>query len=253
MDESCLGKVLCKNMDGSILYGTSWNELKRHNIMNWSLNRPYDIKRIPEIVEQLKKQDYVDGIIYMTKEDNKLVCYDGIHRIEALKNLEHDDFSDINHKIVVHYYPIYNEMKIKNKFETLNKCVPVPELYTSAHKELCVKKLIESVAKYFQDKYSQMFKGSKNPNIPHENRDNFIDKLLYIITELNFQDFSFDNVIYLLGRYNNYIIHDIQNRNIKLTNKQLSKCEKMNCYLFTSKNWDHNFMSWYISNINVKS
>lgn len=242
------GKILCRNKDGSQLYGLTWNTLSKNNICNWELNRPYDNKRIPEIVEQLKRQDYVDGIIYLTKKDNTIICYDGIHRIEALKWLEKIN-PHINHKIVVHYYPYYNEQLIKSKFETLNKCVPVPELYTSAHKELNIKNMIEQVVKHFHTTYSNMFKPSAKPNIPHENRDIFTNKIQHIIEELNLFHLSSNDFINILENYNSMLREKFnQNQNktkTKLSKKQLEKCQCNNCYLFMTKDWEFKFIRYY--------
>lgn len=240
------GKILCKNKDGSQLYGLTRNTLSKMNIYNWELNRPYDNTRIPEIVEQLKRQDYIDGIIYLAKKDNRVICYDGIHRIEAIKYLQKTK-NNINHKIIVHYYPFYNEQLIKYKFETLNKCVPVPELYTSAHKELNIKNMIEDIVKHFYVKYFNMFKPSAKPNIPHENRDNFTNKIQNIIEQLDLFHMNFNDFINFMEKYN-IILREKVNQNetkIKLSKKQLEKCKYNNCYLFITKDWEFRFIQYY--------
>jgi hypothetical protein len=236
------GKILCKNTDGSQLYGLTWKTLCKKHISNWKFNRPYDSTRIPEIVEQIKKQDYIDGIIYLASRENKIICYDGIHRIEALKFLQKEN-PDISHKIIIHYYPFYNEQLIKQKFETLNKCVPVPELYTSAHKELNIKNLIENIVKHYQNKYYNMFKASSKPNIPHENRDNFTDKILHIIQELELSDIDYNKFIIVMDNYNDFM-REAKN-NSKLSKKQIEKCDIYNCYLFIEKEWNFKFIRFY--------
>ncbi len=153
--------------DGSTLYMTNWDDLSQYDIRNWRLNRPHDETRVPDIMKQLKTQEYVDGIIYMCRDRNGLICYDGIHRIESLKTLYQMD-STHTHTMLVHLIPEYDEAKIRDKFDSLNKCIPVPEIYSSAHRELDNKKLVEDIVKYFTSTYPEMFKPTKRPNLPHE-------------------------------------------------------------------------------------
>lgn len=233
------GKTLRENKDGSQLYGISWNTLSKINISNWEFNRPYDTTRIPEIVEQLKKQDYVDGIIYLAKKEDDIICYDGIHRIEALKQLQKS-----NHRMVVHFYPFYNEQIIKNKFETLNKCVPVPELYTSAHKELNMKNSIEQIVKHFYNRYYPMFKPSPRPNIPHENRDNFTNKIQNIIEQLDLYHMTSHEFIDRMENYNMYLRNNETENKNKITKNQLEKCIYNNFYIFIAKDWDSRFIMY---------
>lgn len=239
---------ICKNNDGSVIFGITWKQLINLSIpiVNWEYNRPYDPKRIPEIVSQLEKQEYVDGIIYLTLKDDELVCYDGIHRIEALKLLTKQK-TEVNHKLIIHYYNEYDEITIKNKFELLNKCIPVPELYTNAHKELRVKNVIDTIVKHYTSIYKDMFKPSNNPIVPHENRDRFIDKIDYIISEVNIENIDSETFINSINIYNEYIKTNINK--FKITVKQLKKCSDNNCYLFIKKDWHSMFVDFYRNHI----
>lgn len=236
---------LCVNDDGSSIYSVKWSSLSRHNIINWKYNRPYDEVRIPDIKYLLEEQDYVDGIIYLFYQDNNLICYDGIHRIEALKQIKKNNK---DHTLFVHYYPIYIEQKIKHKFEMLNKCVPVPNIYSDAEKTLDKIIKIETIVKHFTDKYSKMFKPTSNPNIPHVNRDLFTNQVENILNELNLDIFSVDKIIALFEEYN--VLNKNDPRIVKkMTQKQLTKCFMYDCFIFADKQWYVKIIKAYINNM----
>lgn len=247
-DNDC-GRLLCKNDDDSYFYECKWSKLSNIDIVNWHFNRPFDPARIPEIKELLKNQEYVDGIIYLAKDGDKFICYDGIHRIEALKELsrEREYKNEVNHRIFVHYFPVYTEQKVKNKFEMLNKCVPVPRIYSDAERTLDMIEKVKDVIKYFTDKYPKMFKASCNPNIPHVNRDIFTDQVENILNELDLNVFSTDKIIGLFEEYN--IINRNDKRIIKkLSSKQLAKCNENDCFIFAERQWYIKIVKAYINN-----
>jgi hypothetical protein len=108
------GKLLTKCNENTYIYGITYQYLKEIQIENWIYNRPPDYTRIPEIIKQLEKQNYVDGFIYLVKYgENKYYCYDGIHRLEALRYL-YERNNKINHKIIIHLINNYDEQEIKS-------------------------------------------------------------------------------------------------------------------------------------------
>tara|TARA_Y100000768_G_C23982623_1_gene686765 strand:+ start:1762 stop:2559 length:798 start_codon:yes stop_codon:yes gene_type:complete len=241
--------LISKNEDGSSLYCVRWSELIAYSIDNWRYNRPPDEVRIPEIKAQLMKQEYVDGVIYLANCGGILICYDGIHRIKALDSLSKDPFNNMmyDHKMFVHYYPDFDEQKIKHKFETLNKNIPVPNIYSEADRQLDCISTIKDVVLYFTGKYKAMFKPSKNPNVPHVNRDIFTNHVENIIKELNIYSFDSRKIVHLFEEYNalnkaDYRIHK------KLTCKQLTKCFEHNCFIFADKHWPVKFVKAFMDN-----
>jgi hypothetical protein len=231
--------LISDNKDGSSLYCARWSELLSYPIINWKYNRPADEVRIPEIRSQLLCQEYVDGVIYLANDNGTLVCYDGIHRIQGLNSIYVNPLFKTmapDHKMFIHYYPEYDERKIRQKFETLNKCIPVPNIYSDAEKKLDCMEKVQGVVEYFTEKYKPMFKPSKNPNIPHVNRDVFTNHVETIIMELGLSSFNVVKIIKLFEDYNR--LNEID-RNIskKLTCKQLTKCYQYNCFVFADKHW----------------
>jgi hypothetical protein len=235
------------------LYKTTVKYLMKQNIQNWSLNRPVDTTRIPEIANDMIQSKQVFGIIYLVYNDSKevLECYDGIHRIGSLKYLYNNPSykQEIKHiKVLVDITPIYNEGYIIHKFKTINKCIPIPDIFTCADKKLELQNKIIMITENFVKKYPQMFKTSNRPNIPHENRDRFIDKLTDIINELKLEDISLHKMIELFESYNIYIKENLQKR---LTNHQKEKCSLNNMYIFWNKHWNTYFVKEF-QNGNIK-
>lgn len=249
MNSDFPGKIICKYNDHTLLYGVTWNQIIDSNIIieNWKFNRPPDFIRIPQIANHIRHSDYIDGIIYLVKTDtiedtdssgNKITktiyeCYDGIHRIEALRYLQKSQ--NVNHKVVFHITNENDDIIIKSKFEKLNKCIPVPELYSNASKQLDLIKKVEEIAKHFVTIYSKHFSPNRKTNVPNENRDLFIDKLSTFITSYRLSALSVEYIISTLERYNTIMKENVSF--YKLTKKQLDKCKKYNCYMFISKNW----------------
>jgi hypothetical protein len=245
------GTVLCRYDNKTCLIGVSWGQLVEYKdkIFNWKYNRPYDPLRVKEIAKIMSESNYVDGIIYIVYNDtdptNKYFeCYDGIHRIETLKFLDIKDHDRIyNHKILIHYTSDYNDSAIKMKFETLNKCLPVPEIYSNASRQLDMIQKMEFISSHYIKLYSNHFSGNKKTNIPNENRDIFIEKLSHFIKDNRLEHLTNQNIIEIIDKYNNIMKENY--KFYKLTQKQYEKCIKHNCFLFISKRWDHSLDKLY--------
>jgi hypothetical protein len=240
LNMSLLGaKKIRANSDGSNLCLVLWRHLSSTEINNWRLNRPHDPSRLPEITYQLDQNDYVDGIIYLVNVgDGKYECFDGIHRIEAMRELSKTKDCN-NYRLLICYYPEYNETQIKQKFETLNKCIPVPHIYTKDSQELEKRKTVERLVEIYRERFPEMFKPSTRPQVPHENRDIFTNKIDDLMEQI--QVYDTHTICELFDRFNMYMKRKVETRKIKLTKKQRDKCEKYNCFIFASKDWDNRF------------
>ncbi len=244
MKENIKPQLLYKITNTNSVFLTTWEHLKKLNIKNWGKNRPPDICRIPQICEQLKKQTYIDGIIYIFKNKNKeWICYDGIHRLTALYTLDsqatlnkHNEKTN-NYNIIVDVVNVYNELYISHKFKKINMCVPVPELYTAAEQELTLRNNIENTCNYFQTKYKVHFSPNKNSNKPNENRDAMIQKLTEYFKEIENNNLTDEKMIGIINDFNNKMKDSYHIKKSKITKRMKDKCEKTGCYLFIYKNW----------------
>ena len=80
--------LVYKINDNNLVCKTTLTCLKNINIKRWQCQRPPDSLRINAITNHIKREKCVDGIIYVyyDKSQNCFLCYDGLHRIEALRS-----------------------------------------------------------------------------------------------------------------------------------------------------------------------
>lgn len=237
-----LGKLVLANPDGSLIIKVSWGELKKYNLSNWNRNREPDDKRIPELAEYIKGCQTLDHYLYISyTHDEKLIYYDGAHRIEALKLLSKTNNID-NYLFLIHLRH-YDEKYMIDKFNSLNKSISLPEIYQFNPYVDKLKNIILSFVRKYRDKHINYFKNSKRPQLPHENRDTFTDKLTNIIKELKIQDVITEELLDEYFRKFNMLMKLEQAKN--LTTKQKKKCNDENFFVFCNKYWDKLFINYY--------
>ena len=202
-------------------------------ITNWDKNRPPDPVRVEDIVRDMKVRNanWVDGFILLWKKnESELLCYDGIHRIEASKKIDHEV------EILIQIMEDVPESIIMEEFLRINKSVSISRLYSKAEQELTLKTTIEQLVKQYQEKYQTFFKPTRHPRIPHHNRDIWMEEL-YESTECHPERRNWK-----LERWCEYInqVSDEHKKAyelklIRLTKKQAEKCEAHDFWLFAKK------------------
>lgn len=222
--------------ENNVVAHTTSVSLNSVGVKNWDMNRPPDMSRIPEIQSSMKHQSYADGIIYLSvnKTGDGYICYDGIHRLTALKT------SRENKDVVIDLLLSYSEEQIISKFMRVNRCVPVPSLYTAAERNLHLRETLELVVKTIQSTYPQRFSPAITPNIPNENRDAFMEKLTKDVLERTVKVTSVSKAedwIKYLTALNDFVRNNLNAIAPKLTPSQASKCHVSKWYLFAVKNW----------------
>lgn len=227
--------IIFVGSENNVVAHTTSEALKSVKIDNWEMNRPPDMERIPHIQSSMRWQSYADGIVYLSinKTGDGYICYDGIHRLTAVKKLKEQK------DVIIDLILTYSEEKIITRFRQLNSCQPVPDIYTKSERDLQKKKTIEEVVKAVRSKCPGHFSGSANPNIPNENRDAFINKLTDL-EERTDQLTSISKIEHWIKYLND--LNDFARENLgvlapKLKQSQLTKCDTSKWYLFAVKNW----------------
>ncbi len=220
--------------DGAVLFHTDWYTFRTYPIQNWEKNRPPNLQRIQEIGQAIQRQGYTDGILYLFRfAKDVYMCYDGIHRFEALRGLPETH----NPRLLVHYVDEYNEEWVERKFKQLNKCIPVPELYTESQHQLEHIRLIQSAVDHVLHQYPKIFTISARPRTPNQSRDVLTDQISELVEHVRLNDKN--AVCGLLDRWNTYMRRSIETTPsaCSLSPKQVDKCRKTRCFMFASKDW----------------
>ena len=224
-----IGKKLFTYSQNEYLYMSDGSFL-RENVTTWKYNRPPDNMKISEIVKVIEENNRhtIEGLIYVAYIDNNFVCYDGNHRLEALKLLKTKKL------VLVNVMVVKNNDEIKRRFVELNKSNPVPEIYTinSSLSSEKMKKMIEDVVDNICKTYSKFRSPSTNPRRPNFNK-NIITDLLY--RRYKDEDHTTLNASKIFSAILNLNLDYSQNKHInhaKYSVGMLKKCKKGGCYLF---------------------
>jgi hypothetical protein len=151
--------------------------LKELGITRWSRQRPPAPERVEEIAAWIREhQDVVGTISLAWHPTERLVCYDGQHRLDALFQQEHVDITAL-----VEIMWDTTELAIMAAFQTINRAVPVSELYTDPHDVLhSIKGEISDYVAGLATTYKAFLSTSAKPCRPNFNRDQLTEDLFHM-------------------------------------------------------------------------
>ena len=222
-------------------------DLLNANVANWEHNRPPDVLRCSEIAEHIYiRRPILDWMLYFTydRTTNTFYLVDGIHRFTALQIIHREnqkpyDFITPNsfgsNGDAKWLYDTYILLCIRVQpskgetidwFQTLNKSIPVPDLYIANTAEI-KRKIIEEVLHEWMHRFKSHFSPSQKPNIPNINRDRFVD-----ILDDTYEKYKITSVSQLnekLYELNNYLRENIPSKTSRVS---IDKCTTSGCFLF---------------------
>lgn len=242
-------KIVIKNDDlgNEVVLKVQVKDLLTAKIKNWHGNRPPDKLRCNDIALWFHNNNpKINTAFYMIYNNTKkrFEIFDGIHRLTALREVKEDfenngELSSCYPKIetqevIVYMYFNTTEGQVIDLFTSLNKCISVPELYSSNQKEE-KRNAIEAICKEWQKKYKNAFSGSINPNLGKINRDSFIDLLDKLYDK--YEIFDPDVLRQRLDTENAKIGNEyLKRKNLKVSERNAYvKCQLLGCYLFLYK------------------
>ena len=185
--------------------------LKELGITRWSRQRPPAPERVEEIAAWIREHNDVVGIISLAwHPTERLVCYDGQHRLQALcgdTSRPHTPLprSEIREDMTVLVEIMWDatELSIVEAFRTINRAVPVSELYTDPHDVLhSVKGEISDYVTSLATTYKPFLSTSAKPCRPNFNRDALGEALYHLWRDELQEAVPFQRIITGLTRLN---------------------------------------------------
>jgi len=168
--------------------------------------RPVDDERVKDIVEHYQSKlkvnifEFISPLI-VAKYEEMLYIIDGQHRLKAIEHLfGHDEKFNEDKKIPLVVIPAKSMEHIEELFQTLNKLLPLSDVYKLEDKNK--KKIIVETSTHFFKKYKGIFT-SKKSRRPFINKNEFENYLLNndVIEDLDIIDSSND-LIFALEKLN---------------------------------------------------
>jgi len=173
--------------------------LKELGITRWSRQRPPAQERVDEIAAWIREHQCVVGILSLAwHPTERLVCYDGQHRLHALFQQENVDIT-----VLVDIIWDTTEMAIMEAFRTINRAVPVSELYTDPHDVIhSIKGEISDYVTTLATTYKPFLSTSAKPTRPNFNRDQLTEALFHLWRDDLQEAVPFQRIIGALTRLN---------------------------------------------------
>jgi hypothetical protein len=206
----------------------------------WKYNRILSNDKIESICNIIKDKTTLDTVLhFFYVNDNgveKLICFDGNHRREALILLYKKN--NLNIKVCCYIY-IYKcqvinnvDKEIVDKFRIINQMTPIPDIYNEIidnldnNKILIDKKnIIENVFNLYKNKYDKFYSEKSKCRKPNFNETTFKD----LCNEFKFK--NKEELINYLEKYNLDKKKKIYNTSLSETT--IAKCKIQNFYMFT--------------------
>lgn len=220
-------------------YMCVFDSLKLEEISEqWKYNRNLNTDKIKSIYNTIKDKLILDTVLhFFYVNDNgieKLICFDGNHRREALILLYKKD--NFNIKVCCYIYMCKNvncvDKEIVDKFKIINQMTPIPDIYNDIidnlddNKILIDKKnIIEDVYNLYKNRYKSFSSLSSKCKRPNFNETIFKDLC---------NTFTFSNKEELLSYLEQYNIEKKKKiYNSNLSEKTIAKCETQKFYIFS--------------------
>jgi hypothetical protein len=222
LDEMIKTEFIC-TLDSSDLFD---------HAITWKYNRTINNSKVKQIKERIYNKSVLDTMIYFYIDKNNLICYDGNHRLQALKELYIKD-ETINIKVICHIMiPQTNniDIEIRNRFSILNLNTPIPDITIDIMNNLDIltpenvektrrlnarKSIIENVFNEYKKIYKPFYMTSNKPRKP-----NFNDTMFYDLCN----GFYFET--------KNELIKILIKRNNDNKTRQMKEGEKIKCNLY---------------------
>ena len=234
MKPSDIKQFLIQNENDKYFYYSLKFSIIEPYCKNWSKNRCQDDNKVLEMYNAYCETKHLHFFLHLAYDKSeKMVCYDGNHRMKVLEKLLREDNIDVKILISVMWSCSFDD--IFNDFRNLNKQNTVPEIYIEKAKysDQFINEMSQFVNQYV-NKYKPFAKVSNNPKAPHFAVDKFKDEIVSLYDRLPIDKKNLVIVKELFDKYENFIKTTVVESNCKV----YQKCKEYNFWLFYKKPLD---------------
>jgi hypothetical protein len=172
-----LSQFAVKTVGKRSTYVIGTDTLRDIGAKRWSRQRPADDARVDEIRKWIDSYSDVSGVISMAWHQTEgLIVYDGQHRWKALLDIQTTSI-----QAIVEILWDASDDEIITSFQSINKAVSVPELYTDP--KITTDSVRNDITKFvatLASAYKDFCSTTDKPNRPNFNRDKLTDDLFGI-------------------------------------------------------------------------
>lgn len=212
------------------LFKTTVADFLAMQVKNWRYNRTPDKARCREIAAHLQSKP-IETVFYLASHKNKekdtYEILDGIHRYTALKMLPVDYITGEIAYVLLNIRYDATEGELVDFFKSLNKSIPVPDLYLQ-NPDQVKRDVIQSVVDRWEFRYAQHFSVSFKFQRPNMNRTVFINLLDDIYEKYSEDAVDAVDLEEKLMRYNEVVRQQFEG----VTTKAVEKCMRSGLWLF---------------------
>ena len=213
------------------LFKTTVADFLAMPVKNWRYNRTPDKARCREIAAHLQSKP-IETVFYLasqTQNKNTYEILDGIHRYTALKMLPVDYITGEIAYVLLNIRYDATEGELVDFFKSLNKSIPVPDLYLQ-NPDQVKRDVIQSVVDRWEFHYAQHFSVSLKFQRPNMNRTVFINLLDDIYEKYSEDAVDAVDLEEKLMRYNEVVRQQFEG--VTTPKTAIEKCTRSGLWLF---------------------
>ena len=185
----------------------------------WFRNRYPDTNRVTDIMKSIEQENEPDNRIYLAwiKDINKLMCFDGNHRREALIRLYY--LKNFVCWIDIDVLTNVDDSEVVDAFRRINLGVSVPDVYTEENPKepVSVVRTCEDFVVEFKNIWPVVIVDKNKTRAPYCTKNDLIGLVAPYMNTHSYEQ--------LLKRF-----HEINNENLTV-----SVCKKpLDCYIFSN-------------------
>lgn len=191
-----LSKEITSNGNYSIRIGNISTLLPYFIDKQWDYQRKLDTVHVKQLMESIKKERYLHGVINLAILKDKINIVDGQHRIEALRQLYELGILDPNIQIIFEIIMCLSNKEILEYFKRVNLSKPLDEFDIIGNNHL---DYMDRLKELFEENFGESLRDTENCLAPF---NNFKKIKEYMMDNEIHKNISCEDLIDCFKRYN---------------------------------------------------